>query len=113
MPSKRIDALLPDVVSERDSLIVRHYAEHLEGLGFSDGKTGTMTDTARHVAVWLAAGGRGLDRLNIRLLGNHQKLRGQATIRSIAWFEFAGLKRPGCQDWNLVLRVPSRTRVLV
>lgn len=28
MPSKRIDALLPGVFPERDSLIVRHYAEH-------------------------------------------------------------------------------------
>ena len=68
MPSKRFDAPLPDVVPERDSLIVRRYAEHLEGLGLSDGRIGTMTSTARHVAVWLAAGGRGLDRLDIRLV---------------------------------------------
>lgn len=54
MPSKRFGALLPDVVPERDSLIVRHYAVHLESFGLSDGKTGTMTSTARHVAVWLA-----------------------------------------------------------
>lgn len=68
---------LPDVVPERDSLIVRHYAERLEGLGLSDRTTGPMTGTARHIAVWPAAGGRegrvdgdALERLSRNSYGN-------------------------------------------
>ena len=52
MSSKKFSQSLSDVVPEQDSLIVRHYAEHLEGLGLSDGKTGTMIGAAKHVAVW-------------------------------------------------------------
>ena len=59
MSSKKFPPPPPDVVPERDSLIVRHYAEHLEGLGLSDRTTGSLAGTARHVAVWLAANGAG------------------------------------------------------
>ena len=68
MSSKKFLPPLPDVVPERDSLIVQHYAEHLECLGFSDRTIGSLTGTARHVAVWLAANGLGLDTFDIRLL---------------------------------------------
>ena len=68
MPSKKIVPPRPDVVPERDSLIVRHYAEHLEGVGLSDGTTRMLTGTARHAAVWLAGEWSGLDTFDIRLL---------------------------------------------
>ena len=68
MPSKQFSPSLPEVVSERDSRVVRCYAEHLEGLGISDRKTGLLTSTARHVAVWLSINGLGLDTFDIRLL---------------------------------------------
>ncbi len=68
MPSKRYSPPLSDGVREWDSRVVRCYAEHLEGLGLSSGKTGEMISTARHVAVWLAANELGLDKLDIRLL---------------------------------------------
>ncbi len=51
MPSKRFDAPLPDLVPERDSRVVRRYAEHLESLCLSDRTIGLLTGTARHVAV--------------------------------------------------------------
>ncbi len=68
MLSKQFNPPLPDVVPERDSRVVRCYAEHLEGLGLSDRMTGELTSTARHIAVWLALNGPGLDTFDIRLL---------------------------------------------
>ncbi len=68
MLSKQFSPPLPDVVPERDSRVVRCYAEHLEGLGLSDRMTGELTSTARHIAVWLALNGPGLDTFDIRLL---------------------------------------------
>ena len=73
MPSKRFGPPLPDVVQERDSRVVRCCAEHLEGLGLSAGKIGEMTSAARHVAVWLAANGLGLDAFDIRLVGRFMR----------------------------------------
>ncbi|MCY4138221.1 MAG: hypothetical protein OXF56_08170, partial [Rhodobacteraceae bacterium] len=68
MPSNQFGPPLPDVVPERDSRVVRCYTEHLEGLGLSDRKIGLLTGTARHVAVWLALNGLGLDTFDIRLV---------------------------------------------
>ena len=68
MPSKQIALPLPDVVPERDSLIVRPYAEHLKGVGLSDGTTRMLISSARHIAVWPAREGSGLDTFDIRLL---------------------------------------------
>ena len=68
MSSKKFSQSLSDVVPEQDSLIVRHYAEHLKDLGLSDGKIGILTGTARHIAVWLTADGQGLDGLDVRFL---------------------------------------------
>ncbi len=68
MPSKHFSPLLPDGVPERASRVVRCYAEHLEGLGLSGRKTGEMTSTAGHIAVWLALNGQDLDTFDIRLL---------------------------------------------
>ena len=68
MPSKRFDVPLPKAVPERDSRIVRCYAEHLEALCLSAETTRRMIGAAKHVAVWLAREGSGLDRLDIRLL---------------------------------------------
>ncbi len=68
MPSKQFGPPLSDVVPERDSRVVRCYTEHLKGLGLSDRMTGELTGTARHVAVWLALNGAGLDKFDIRLV---------------------------------------------
>ena len=68
MPSNQFGPPLPDVVPERESRVVRCYTEHLEGLGLSDRKIGLLTGTARHVAVWLALNGLGLDTFDIRLV---------------------------------------------
>ena len=68
MPSKQFGRPLPDVVPERDSRVVRCYAEHLAGLGLCDRKTGFLTSTARHIAVWLSLNEAGLDTFDVRLL---------------------------------------------
>ena len=68
MPSKQFIPPLLDVVPERDSRVVRRYVEHLEGLGLSDRETSVLTSTARHIAVWLALNGSGLETFDIRLL---------------------------------------------
>lgn len=68
MPSKQFGPPLPDVVPERDSRVVRHYAEHLEGLCLSTGMTGDLISTASHIVVWLTLNGAGLDTFDIRLL---------------------------------------------
>ena len=68
MPSKQFIPPLLDVVPERDSRVVRCYVEHLEGLGLSDRETSVLTSTARHIAVWLALNGSGLETFDIRLL---------------------------------------------
>ena len=68
MPSKQFGPPLPDVVPERDSRVVRCYAEHLEGLGLSGGMTSDLFSTASHIAVWLALNGAGLDKLDVHLL---------------------------------------------
>ena len=56
------------MVPERDSGAVRCYAEHLAGLGLCDRKTGFLTSTARHIAVWLSIDEAGLDTFDVRLL---------------------------------------------
>ena len=68
MPSKRFGPPLPAMVPERDSHVVRCYAEHLEDLGLSERETSVLTSTARHIAVWLARDGLSLDKFDIRLL---------------------------------------------
>ncbi len=68
MPSKQFGPPLPDVVPERDSRVVRCYAEHLEGLGLSIGMTGDLISIAAHIVVWLTLNGAGVDKLDIRLL---------------------------------------------
>ncbi len=68
MPSKQFIPPLPDVVPERDSRVVRCYEEHLDGLGLCGGKTGLLTSTARHIAVWLSINEAGLDTFDVRLL---------------------------------------------
>lgn len=68
MPSKRFSPPLADVVPERDSRAVRRYAEHLERHCPSDSLTCLLISTARHITVWLALNGAGLDTLDIRLL---------------------------------------------
>ncbi len=67
MPSKQFGPSLPDAVPERDSRVVRHCAEHLEGLGLSDRNAGLPNNATGHIAVWLALDGSGLDKLDIRL----------------------------------------------
>ena len=62
MPSKHFGRPLPDVVPERDSRVVRCYEKHLDGLGLCDRKTGFLTSTARHIAVWLSINEAGLDK---------------------------------------------------
>ncbi len=54
MSSKKFLPPLPGVVPERDSRVVRCYAEHLEGLGVSVWMTEPLVRTASHVTVWLA-----------------------------------------------------------
>ena len=73
MPSKRFGAPLPEAVPERDSRVVRRYAEHLEALCLSAETTRKMIGAAKHVAVWLAREGSGLDRLDIRLLDRFKR----------------------------------------
>ena len=73
MPSKRHNALLADGVPERDSRVVRSYAEHLESLGVSVGTADALTGTARHVAAWLALNGQDLDAFDIRLLDSFMR----------------------------------------
>ncbi len=68
MPSKQFAPPLPDVVPERNSRVVRSYAEHLEGLGLSAGMARVLTSTARHIVIWLALNGTGLDAFDIRLV---------------------------------------------
>ena len=68
MPSKQFSPLLPDGVPERDSRVLRCYAEHLEGLGLSAGMTSDLFSTASHIAVWLALNGSGLNKLDVHLL---------------------------------------------
>ena len=68
MPSKQFAPPLPDVVPERDSRVVRSYAEHLEGLGLSAGMARVLTSAARHIVIWLALNGTGLDAFDIRLV---------------------------------------------
>ena len=68
MTTKTLSPSLTDVVPERDARAVRGYANRLESLGLSDGKTGAMIGTARHVAVWLAASGLGLETFDIPLV---------------------------------------------
>ena len=68
MPSNQFGPPLADVVPERDSRVVRCYAEHLKGLGLSAGTIRKLINTARHIVVWLALDGPGLDKFDIRLL---------------------------------------------
>ena len=98
MPSKQFSPPLPDVVPERDSRVVRCYAEHLEGLGLSAGKIGEMTSTARHVAVWLAADGLGLDAFDIRLVDRFMRHE----CRCPGWPQSG--RRPGPQRRRFALR---------
>ena len=68
MTTKTLSPSLTDVVPERDARAVRGYASRLESLGHSDRTIGSMISTARHVAVWLAASGLGLETFDIRLV---------------------------------------------
>ncbi len=68
MSSNKLLPPLPDVVPERESLIVRHCAEHLEGLGLSDRATSSMSGTASHFTAWLVASGLDLGTFDIRLV---------------------------------------------
>ncbi len=73
MPSKQFGPPLSDGVPERDSRVVRCYAEHLESLGLSAGRIGAMISTAGHIAVWLVLNGLDLDKLDIRLVGRFMR----------------------------------------
>ena len=68
MTARGLSPSLTGVVRERDARAVRGYANRVESLGLSDGKTGTMINTARHVAVWLAISGLDLEAFDIRLV---------------------------------------------
>ncbi len=68
MPSKKFSPPLSDVVPERDSRVVRCYAERVKGLGLSDRMTRSLAGTAAHIAVWLSLNGQGLGTFDIRLL---------------------------------------------
>ena len=68
MTARGLSPSLTGVVRERDARAVRGYANRVESLGLSDGKTGTMINTARHVAVWLATSGLDLETFDIRLV---------------------------------------------
>ena len=68
MPSKQHNPPLSDGVPERDSRVVRCYAEHLKGSALSAGKTRILISTTKHITVWLAINGQGLDTFDIRLL---------------------------------------------
>ena len=68
MPSQQFGPALPDAVPERDSRVVRSYAERLESLGLSSARKRELIGTARHVAVWLSTIGLALDAFDIRLL---------------------------------------------
>ena len=68
MTARGLSPSLTGVVRERDARAVRGYASRVESLGLSDGKTGTMINTARHVAVWLATSGLSLETFDIRLV---------------------------------------------
>ena len=98
MPSKRFDAPLPEAVPERDSRIVRCYAEHLEALCLSAETTRKMIGAAKHVAVWLAREGSGLDRLDIRLLDRFMRHECHCLGRHRTG------RRPGRQHRQLALR---------
>ena len=98
MPSQQFGPALPDAVPERDSRIVRSYAEHLESLGLSDRMIGLMTGTARHVAVWLATGGLGLDTFDIRLVDRFMRHECRCPGRRRTG------RKPGRQRRQLALR---------
>ena len=92
MPSHQDGLPLPDVVPERDFGVVRCYAEHLESLGLPAAGQRELIGAARHVAVWLAASGLGLDRLDIRLLDHFMRHECR------------------CPGRNLTVRKPGRRR---
>ena len=68
MTTKRLSPSNTGVVPERDARAVRGYVNRLESLGHSDRNIGTLISTAKHVAVWLAASGLGLETFDIRLV---------------------------------------------
>ena len=68
MSSHQHGAPLPDVVPERDSRVLRCYAEHLASIGHSGAGKRELIGAARHAAAWLAASGLGPDRFDIRLV---------------------------------------------
>ena len=68
MPSKQHSPPLSDGVPARDSRVVRCYAEHLQGLGILGRMTDVLIRSAKHITVWLAVNGQGLDTFDIRLL---------------------------------------------
>ena len=98
MPSKRFDAALPDVIPDRDSRVVRRYAEHLESLCLSDWMIHLLTSTAKHVAVWLATSGLGLDTFDIRLVDRFMRHECRCPIRRRTG------RKPGPQRRRLAVR---------
>ena len=68
MPSKKHNPPLSDGVPEQASRVVRCYAEHLKGSGLAAGKIRILINTAKHITVWLAVNGQGLDTFDVRLL---------------------------------------------
>lgn len=84
MPLQQFGPALPDAVPERDSRIVRRYAEHVEGLGLSSVRKRELMGAARHVAVWLAREGSGLDMFDIRLLDRFMRHECRCPGRNLA-----------------------------
>ena len=103
MPSKRHNPPLADGVPERDSCVVRCYAEHLEGLGVSVWMTEPLVRPASHVTVWLALNGQGLDTFDIRLLDRFMRHECRCPFRS------AGRLRSGSSG---ICSIPGRRRCL-
>ena len=99
MSSKQCHLPLPDVVREEDSRALRCCAEHLDGIGLSDRRVGALIGAARHVAIWLAAGGRGLDTFDIRLADRFMRHECHCPSRHRAG------RRPGPQTRAYAIRL--------
>ena len=84
MPSHQYGPPLPVVVPERDSHVARCFAEHVESLGLSAVGKRELIGAARHVAIWLAVNGLGLDRFDIRLLDHFMRHECRCPGRNLA-----------------------------
>ena len=93
MSSHQHGAPLPDVVPERDSRVLRCYAEHRASIGLPAAEKRELIGSARHAADWLAAAsGLGPDRFDIRLVDHFM------------------CHECRCPSRNLIVRKPGRRR---